>query len=128
MLTFIDAAAFDHDFGAIDNPQDDFVRAYQSLMYVALYLPRGFVSHSPIFIVRVKAHGSPTNGKIVFQSLSRFIPLSVLAFVYDRLPRFSFLHKNREVAHAFARKMIADKDSAHARGAGSHDVMSILGR
>lgn len=48
-------------------------------------------------------------------------------FLYDRLPAYSFLHKNREVAHKFARQMLADKDVALAKGSNSHDIMSIIG-
>lgn len=75
---------------------------------------------------RLKAFGGSSNRKIIVQSLSRFIPYCVLVFIYDHLPAFSFLHKNREVAHKFARQMLADKDAALARGKDSNDVMSIL--
>ncbi|THH29033.1 hypothetical protein EUX98_g5156 [Antrodiella citrinella] len=107
-LDAIGEAAFDHKFGTIDNQQSEFINAYRGLL--------------------IKAHGHPKDRKIIFHSLSRFFPLEFLIFIYNRLPYYRFVHWNREVAHKFARQMLADKDAALAKGADNHDVMTILVR
>ncbi|THH17599.1 hypothetical protein EUX98_g9099 [Antrodiella citrinella] len=107
-LDAIGEAAFDHKFGAIDDQEGEFIRSYQSLM--------------------IKTFGSQKDGRIIFQSLARFVPSKVLVYFYDHLPSFGFLRWNRAVAHKFAREMIANKDLALAKGTSSHDVMSILVR
>ncbi|THH31652.1 hypothetical protein EUX98_g2557 [Antrodiella citrinella] len=107
-LDAIGEAAFDYNFGAINNEGNDFSRSYQSLM--------------------VHAYSSPPDLKIILDSLARFIPYTVLVFIYDHLPALRMLHENREEAHKFARQVLADKDAALAKGHHSRDILSILVR
>ncbi|TCD61631.1 hypothetical protein EIP91_008155 [Steccherinum ochraceum] len=107
-LDAIGEAAFDHTFGAIDNQTSDFVKSYQSLL--------------------IKSFASPTDGRIIMQNLSRYLPVNFVIWLYDHLPLYKLLRKNREVAHKFGKEILASKDAALAKGADSHDLLAIIVR
>ncbi|KAH8103445.1 cytochrome P450 [Cristinia sonorae] len=104
----IGEAAFDHNFGSIDNQGGEMVRVYQTLL--------------------VSTFGKLSDGKVFFMNMSRFIPLPLLELFYAYMPGIGMdlVKQNRATSHAFAREMIRNKSEALTDGKGSHDIMSIL--
>ncbi|THH31663.1 hypothetical protein EUX98_g2562 [Antrodiella citrinella] len=127
----IGEAAFDYSFGSIENQDDEFVKAYQNMVYVHTVMPpylRGMQMLITFNEISVETFAHLSDGKVFFMNMSRFIPLPLLEIFYAYMPGLGLdpVKRNRAIAHKFAREMVASKSEAVDLGRGRHDVMSIL--
>ncbi|OJA08374.1 hypothetical protein AZE42_00989 [Rhizopogon vesiculosus] len=107
-LDAVGEAAFDARFGCMDENESPLVQAYNNLV-------------TDIF-------SSPSDMQILFQGVSRYIPLGILKYI-GNTSKNSLLVRMREVSSAatvVAKQMVEEKAAMLLQGKGSRDVFSLL--
>ncbi|PPQ93679.1 LOW QUALITY PROTEIN: hypothetical protein CVT25_012738 [Psilocybe cyanescens] len=104
-LTFCLIAAFDYQFGALQNADDEFMKAYFGLMSDTL--------------------GSPPKSAIFMQTI---LPIWVLQLRsrYSRSRNLVHARHTAELANAVTRKLVDSKAEALLQGKGNKDILSLL--
>ncbi|KAJ3892339.1 cytochrome P450 [Lentinula edodes] len=107
-LDAIGQAAFDYDFGATDDHENELGKVYQNML--------------------LRAFGSPSTGALVTLELFRFLPTPITEFINDHnpSPRLTSIHKVTKVANAVARELVLTKSNALLENKGKNDIMSLL--
>lgn len=79
---------------------------------------------------RQLTHGLPSTGRVFFQGISSYIPLSVLGFIQDhgRSSAVAEARKVTELANKIAKELVTEKTRALDAGKGKRDIMSLLGQ
>lgn len=108
------------------------VRAYSGMMSVLTFpCILGFPSIYTKLVLGHRADiiGSPSDGQVFLQGLSKYIPSWVLLFLGDTIksPRFMRIREVRAMAISVADQMVRDKSEMLLRGKGGRDVFSLLG-
>lgn len=121
-LTFCLIAAFDYQFGALQNADDEFMKAYFGLMYI-IFL---FLIHHLTSFVRSDTLGSPPKSAIFMQTI---LPIWVLQLRsrYSRSRNLVHARHTAELANAVTRKLVDSKAEALLQGKGNKDILSLLG-
>ncbi|KAE9402806.1 cytochrome P450 [Gymnopus androsaceus JB14] len=107
-LDAIGQAAFDYNFGATDDHENELGKAYQNMF--------------------VNAFGSPSKTSLVMLELLQFLPLSLMEFLNDNNPsrRMAGIRKVTKVANGIAKELVSTKSEALLEGKGKKDIMSLL--
>ncbi|KAF9075481.1 cytochrome P450 [Rhodocollybia butyracea] len=107
-LDAIGQAAFDYDFGATDDHENELGKVYQNMF--------------------LNAFGAPSTGLLFSLELSRFLPISLFEFFNDHSPspRIVGLRTVTRVANGVAKQLISTKADALLEGKGKKDIMSLL--
>ncbi|KAF9075483.1 cytochrome P450 [Rhodocollybia butyracea] len=107
-LDAIGQAAFDYDFGATDDHENELGKVYQDMF--------------------LKAFGAPSTGLLFSLELFRFLPISLFEFFNDHSPspRIVGLRTCTRVANGVAKQLISTKADALLEGKGKKDIMSLL--
>ncbi|KIK60889.1 hypothetical protein GYMLUDRAFT_597826 [Collybiopsis luxurians FD-317 M1] len=107
-LDAIGQAAFDYNFGATDDHENELGKVYQNMM--------------------MKAFGAPSKATLIALELFHFLPRSVVEFFNNIVPspRHTHLRRVNRVADSVAKQLVADKSGALLEGKGKKDIMSIL--
>ncbi|EGO00602.1 hypothetical protein SERLA73DRAFT_104941 [Serpula lacrymans var. lacrymans S7.3] len=107
-LDALGLGAFDYNFGAMDNADNELKRAYSNLL-------------ADLF-------GSPTALGIFAQNTSHWLPMWLVQSITDYLPSAALdrSRKNSDVAASVAKELIQSKSSELLLGKGGRDVMSLL--
>jgi len=109
-LDAIGEAAFDYQFGCLNNKETELAQAYKNLLADTLC--------------------SPSKAKVFFTSMAHYIPMPLAEMLYDKLPGKGLdkARTNRAVAHKVAEDLLKKKSAALLLGKGDRDIMSILVR
>ncbi|KAJ8585151.1 cytochrome P450, partial [Rhizopogon salebrosus TDB-379] len=107
-LDAIGEAAFDIRFGSVAGDESALAHAYGSMM--------------------ADAFGSPSDGQIFIQGISKHIPTRILEYLGETVknPRITRLRETGEIATSVAKEMVKDKAEMLMQGKGSRDVFSLL--
>ncbi|KIK60906.1 hypothetical protein GYMLUDRAFT_200226 [Collybiopsis luxurians FD-317 M1] len=107
-LDAIGQAAFDYDFGATEDHDNELGKAYQNFL--------------------MKVLGSPSKAALVILELFRFIPPSVLEFLNEHNPSPRVAHARRvaKIAREVAEQLVSEKSDALLKGRSKNDIMSLL--
>ncbi|KAJ8594235.1 cytochrome P450 [Rhizopogon salebrosus TDB-379] len=107
-LDAIGEAAFDAQFGSIDNNESAIARSYSGMMNGTF--------------------GSPSARQIFLQEISRYIPYRVHEYLGEtsKNPRILRVREMKTVTTSFAKQMVKDKAKMLLQGKGSRDVFSLL--
>ncbi|KAE9403334.1 cytochrome P450 [Gymnopus androsaceus JB14] len=107
-LDAIGQAAFDYNFGATDDHENELGKAYQNML--------------------INAFGSPSKTSLVMLELFQFLPVSLMEFLNDNNPsrRMAGIRKVTQVANGVAKELVSTKSEALLEGKGKKDVMSLL--
>ncbi|EPQ55474.1 cytochrome P450 [Gloeophyllum trabeum ATCC 11539] len=107
-LDAIGEAAFDYQFGALDNSETELGKVYRDIV-PALF-------------------GTNTDKRLLMDSLLDSIPARFIVHLYRRLPgrRFERMRETSEATYKIARQLVAEKYDALLSGKGNKDVMSLL--
>ncbi|KAK7472252.1 hypothetical protein VKT23_000373 [Stygiomarasmius scandens] len=107
-LDAIGRAAFDYEFHAMENDDNELQRIYRNMM------PAAF--------------GSPSNGALIWLDIAQYIPAKVLEFIDDHVPskRLAILRRSSEVTDRVAKELISMKSNDILEGKSNRDVMSLL--
>ncbi|KAL0955427.1 hypothetical protein HGRIS_001673 [Hohenbuehelia grisea] len=110
MLDAIGQAAFDYNFGALDDANNELNKAYSNLL-------------KDTFQVL-----SRSSAAIFVQNLWAYLPLKVLHFVANHSPAMTMHHARycERVATDIARDLVKEKADALLEGKGKRDIMSLL--
>ena len=125
--TSIGAAAFDYDFGALEDTDNKLTKSYTNLMCESLSsatkLGMTVVFHS------YAAFGSPSKGLMFILDSFKWAPAGSATWIFDRLnhPGMSNIRENRIYAHEVARKLIEEKRQELKNGTPGRDLLSSLG-
>jgi len=79
---------------------------------------------------RADTFGSPSDGQIFFQAISKYIPPWILGYYLTDIsknPRLMRLREVSSVATSVAKQMVQEKAEMLLQGEGSRDVFSLLG-
>ena len=122
------AAAFDYQFGTLDNAEDELGNAYANLWLVFMTLAIGKLIYIYIFC-SLGAFGSLTERDILKQSIVPYIPKQILHYITKNSPnpRLEQLRRTGAIATRVAKRLIDEKLKALESGKGSRDVMTLLG-
>lgn len=107
-LDAIGSAAFDYEFGTLQDANNPLTQAYLKFT--------------------TRAFGMPSPKAIFFQSISQYLPCWFRTLLSDWLPtaRLKFLRYNAMVANGVAKELVDLKSQALLEGMGNKDVMSLL--
>ncbi|KAG1751043.1 cytochrome P450 [Suillus lakei] len=107
-LDAIGEAAFDVRFGSIDNNESALAHSYRNIM-------------TDVF-------GSPSDGQIFFQGISKYIPPQILKYFGEmgKNPRIARMRETGNIATSVAKELVQDKAEMLLQGKGSRDVFSLL--
>ncbi|KII95493.1 hypothetical protein PLICRDRAFT_98902 [Plicaturopsis crispa FD-325 SS-3] len=107
-LDAIGEAAFDYNFGAMDNNENALARVYGNML-------------SDMF-------ARPSPASIFFLGVAPFFPSRLASYVFDKLPspRLERARETERVSTAVSRDLVASKRQAYAQGDIGRDIMSIL--
>ncbi|KAF5321513.1 hypothetical protein D9619_001359 [Psilocybe cf. subviscida] len=107
----IGEAAFDYQFGALANTDNEFMKAYFGLMQV-------YISTSDTL-------GSPSRSVIFKQNI---LPIWVLNLMskYSRARNLVHARYTAKLANALTRQLVEDKSEALLQGKGNKDILSLL--
>ncbi|KAJ7286895.1 cytochrome P450 [Mycena rebaudengoi] len=107
-LDAIGSAAFDYQFGAMDNADNLVGSAYSNVF--------------------MDTFGSPANASLLALSLLHYLPRGIREFLVDHVPSTSLRHirYTAKVTTSVARDLVASKSAALLQGKGSRDIMSLL--
>ncbi|KAJ7737450.1 cytochrome P450 [Mycena maculata] len=107
-LDAIGIAGFDYDFGALNDSRNPLASAYNNILQLT--------------------HGHPSKGRIFFQGIASYIPMSVLGFIQDhgRSSAVVEARKVTELANKIAQDLVAEKTKALDTAKGKRDIMSLL--
>ncbi|KAJ3768943.1 cytochrome P450 [Lentinula raphanica] len=107
-LDAIGQAAFDYNFGATDDHENELGKAYQNML--------------------LNTFGSPSAGALISLELFRLLPISLVEFINDHNPlsRFKSVHRVTKVANAVAKELVSAKYNALLEDKSKHDIMSLL--
>ncbi|KAJ3758780.1 cytochrome P450 [Lentinula raphanica] len=107
-LDAIGQAAFDYNFGATDDHENELGKAYQNML--------------------LNTFGSPSAGALISLELFRLLPISLVEFINDHNPlsRFKSVHRVTKVANAVAKELVSAKYHALLEDKSKHDIMSLL--
>ncbi|KAL4269205.1 Cytochrome P450 superfamily protein [Pleurotus pulmonarius] len=108
MLDAIGEAAFDYQFGAMENAETPLSLAYFGLL--------------------AKTFGSLTDSAIFVQNLWAYLPAKCLRIVSNYSPGLTLKHarSTERIATDVAKKLIQTKTEELRHGAGNRDIMSLL--
>ena len=126
-LTF-PPAAFDVQFGTIQNDEHLLARKYNSMMSV---LSRSFSECNLTCVVpRSDIFGRPSAQQIFIQAASKYIPTRILEWMTDHgsNPRLERARETKRAATEAAKELLREKAETLLAGKGSRDVFSLLGR
>ncbi|KAJ6631361.1 cytochrome P450 [Mycena sp. CBHHK59/15] len=104
----VSPAAFDYQFGAMENVDNVVGTAYSNVF--------------------MDTFGSPSNISLLALSMLQYVPRRVREFLVDHVPCESLRHirYTAKVTTSVARELVASKSAALLRGGGSRDIMSLL--
>ncbi|KAG1856005.1 cytochrome P450 [Suillus subalutaceus] len=104
----IGEAAFDVRFSSIDNDESALARSYRSVM-------------ADVF-------GSPSDGQVLFQGISKYIPPRILQCIVEmgKNPRIARMRETGNLATSVAKQLVKEKAEMLLEGKGSRDVFSLL--
>ncbi|KAF8058710.1 cytochrome P450 [Lyophyllum atratum] len=107
-LDAIGEVAFDYQFGALDNADNELGKAFSNLL--------------------LDTFGALTNGEIFFQNFMGYIPLPICELLGDYLPSKKLAHARHtaKLATQVAKVLLEEKSEAYLQGKGSRDIMSLL--
>ncbi|KAJ3837966.1 cytochrome P450 [Lentinula raphanica] len=107
-LDAIGQAAFDYNFGATDDHENELGKAYQNML--------------------LNTFGSPSAGALISLELFQLLPISLVEFINDHNPlsRFKSVHRVTKVANAVAKELVSAKYNALLEDKSKHDIMSLL--
>ncbi|KDQ64165.1 hypothetical protein JAAARDRAFT_201556 [Jaapia argillacea MUCL 33604] len=107
-LDAIGEAAFDYQFGALEEADSQLGQAYNNLFADAFALPSSM--------------------KVFFQNITKYIPIPLLQMAYGKLPAPSLrrIRSTAESANQVAKNLIEEKGEALLHGRGNRDVMTLL--
>ncbi|KAG2043960.1 cytochrome P450 [Suillus americanus] len=107
-LDAIGEAAFDVRFSSIDNNENALARSYRNVM--------------------TDTFGSPSDGQVLFQGISKYIPPRILEYFVEmgQNPRIVRVRETGNLATAIAKQLVKDKAEMLLGGKGSRDVFSLL--
>lgn len=102
--------AFDYDFGALDDLDNALTKSYTDIVY--------------------STFGAPSNGQLLFMNLSRYLPGTVIRYIFETGsdPNLQKARENRVLAHRVARELIQQKRREMLVGQSEKDLLSLLGR
>ncbi|KAF9025469.1 cytochrome P450 [Hymenopellis radicata] len=108
-LDAIGEAAFDYQFGALDDSRNALVEKYTNLMCFNL-------------------HGLPTKGSILSVGIMEQIPMVVLQFILKYLPprRMLLARGAAELSTEVSKTLVEQKTAALMADKGRRDIMSLL--
>ncbi|KAK7056385.1 hypothetical protein VNI00_002939 [Paramarasmius palmivorus] len=114
-LDAIGQAAFDYDFGVMNNTNNEFAAVYQSLLFMGRSGALGLPSHIEIFLLDVAG----------------LLPRRVLAWLteHGRGPRFETIRKAEQIANQVSKEVLDERQREfNSLGSGSlkKDLMSLL--
>ncbi|KAG1878934.1 cytochrome P450 [Suillus subluteus] len=107
-LDAIGEAAFDVRFSSIDNNESALARSYRNVM-------------TDVF-------GSPSDGQVLFQGISKYIPRRILEYFVEegQNPRIVRMRDTGNLATSVAKQLVKDKAEMILGGKGNRDVFSLL--
>ncbi|RDB25147.1 hypothetical protein Hypma_007406 [Hypsizygus marmoreus] len=107
-LNAIGEAAFDYDFGAMDEADNALGKAYSNLL--------------------IDTFGRITGPQIFIQNFLAYIPDGIRAPFFDHLPNKKLTHarSTAKLATNVARELVSSKSQALLQGKGNKDIMSLL--
>ena len=123
----IGAAAFDYDFGAVENAGNKFTKSYTNMTCGTLPpLPR-----EPLTIVRCSfaAFGRIPKEQILLMDSLKWAPadFATWLFEWDKRPGMVNLRENKTYAHEVAAKLVEEKRQELKDGTSRKDLLSLLG-
>lgn len=118
-------AAFDYQFGALANKDNEFMKAYFGLMYVWSPLSH-WILHQSCFFDRSDTLGSPSDSSILMQTI---LPLWALQLMSKYSRRRNLVHARHtaNLANAVTQELVNSKAEALLHGKGNKDILSLLG-
>ncbi|KAJ7508829.1 cytochrome P450 [Mycena galericulata] len=107
-LDAIGIAGFDYDFGALHDSRNPLASAYNNILQLT--------------------HGLPSKGRIFFQGIAPYIPISVLGYIQDHGRSLAVVEARKvtKLANKIAEKLLTEKTKALDDGKGKRDIMSLL--
>ncbi|THV06675.1 cytochrome P450 [Dendrothele bispora CBS 962.96] len=107
-LDAIGQAAFDYEFGAINDDDNELQKVYRNMMPTAL--------------------GSPSDSALIGLDLAQYLPVKVLEFITDHVPsqRLTALRRAGVVVDRVAKELVEMKSKDLLEGKGKKDIMSLL--
>ncbi|KAG2037512.1 cytochrome P450 [Suillus americanus] len=107
-LDAIGEAAFDVRFSSLDNNENALARSYRNVM-------------TDVF-------GSPSDGQVLFQGISKYIPRRILEYFIEmgQNPRIARMRETGNLATSVAKQLVKEKAEMLLGGKGSRDVFSLL--
>ncbi|KAK0436857.1 cytochrome P450 [Armillaria borealis] len=107
-LDAIGEAAFDYQFGALDNLDNPLAKAYTNLMF--------------------DTFGLPTKPAILSLSIMDNLPYDLAGFIMgnSRSARLVHAHKTNKLSTVVAKDLVMEKSKALLEGDGRRDIMSML--
>ncbi|KAF8878342.1 cytochrome P450 [Mucidula mucida] len=107
-LDAIGEAAFDYQFGALDNTGNALADMYTNLFF--------------------DVFGLPTKSSILSLGIADEIPLSVINFLFRYFPprRMAHIFETNKFSTSVARKLVEDKTAALLEGRSRRDIFSLL--
>jgi hypothetical protein len=122
-------AAFDYDFGALDERQNDLGNAFRKAGCVSISLHAyNWYAHGR-FKYSVSANGSDFEPKTLLAiRLSQFVPEKLLRYMYRNSsdPRLKFFVQTNELSKKVARELVTLKMRELKDGVAKKDVLSLI--
>lgn len=107
-LDAIGEAAFDYQFGSLDNVETELGKAYQSIVLTLF--------------------GLPSTSRLFRESFLDYIPAKLVMYLYSVMPsrRFVRMRQTADASMKIAKQLVNEKHDALLAGKDNKDVMSLL--
>lgn len=109
-LDAVGLAAFDYEFGALDDSDNELSRAYSNLF--------------------TEVFGQPSKGAMLTMSLFKYLPEWLIRFLFKKMrsPRLQRFRHLNEISRATVKTLMEEKYASLANGSSKKDVMSQIVR
>lgn len=119
-------AAFDYDFSALDNEDNELARSCRGLLYVYSRLRHAIVEQSPSSL---ELFARPPSFGVLVITIAKYIPHKIWEWILlnSRSPQVERAKKHEKLASNVARALLDAKADLLKHGDGNLDVMSRIG-
>lgn len=127
MLTVFRTAAFDYQFGALTQSDNEFMKAYFGLMQVYSTWFQKCAKLTDLFFIRSDTLGSPPKSAIFMQTI---LPVWALQLMSKYSQRRNLVHARHtaNLANLVTQQLVDSKADALLQGKGNKDILSLLGQ